>query len=392
MRNIHNFLLILTLVVFGWVVQVSAQTAIKPAEKAALREQALKFVEQNRYLDAFPLLEKVAPLYPNDAEIWAHYGIAILTRSSTLSSADERKAERVKGMSVLAKAKELGTKNDVALNFLEQFPADGGDEDNFGGNPEFEKNLREGEAFFGRGEYEKAFAAYEKAYKINPQSYEAVLFMGDSHYAAGRFKESEPWFAKAAAINPDREQAFRFWGDALLNQKKMAEARDKFIDALVAEPYSRLTWGSLERWAGESGAKVVSLAVVPPGGAGAGEILFDESLLKTEDGTASWKLYKEARKAQVIANGSGARALAGEVNALRKVAAGFRNDLKAGKIKYPDQSLSNLVRLDDAGLLEPYVLLIRADGDIADEYAAYRQKNRDKIKKFVIEFMLGLSK
>lgn len=392
-KNIHGVLLILAVLFLslGFFNRVSAQEA-KPAEKAAWLAQANEFVNQNRYLDAFPLLEKLAPLYPNDGDIWAHYGIAIMTRSTTLASAAERKAERVKAYNVLVKARQLGTKNIVALNFLEQFPADGGADDNFGGSPEFEKNLREGEAFFGRGEYDKAFAAYEKAYKINPKSYEAVLFMGDSLYAAKKYKESEAWFAKAVAIEPNREQAFRFWGDALLNQKKFAEARDKFIDGIVAEPHSRMSWSGLEHWIETSEAKVESLTVVPPGGNATREVIFDESLLKTENGTTSWKIYNETRKAQVVASGGGTRTLAGEVAALRKVAEAFRSDLKAGKVKYPDPSLSNLVRLDDAGLLEPYVLLIRADGDIADEYDAYRLKNRDKIKKFVVEFMLGLSK
>ncbi len=157
----------------GSGVRIFAQESSQP-EKNAVRSKALDFVKQNRYIDAFPLLEKAAPMFPEDGEVWAHYGIAILTRSTILAAAEERKAERIKGYSVLAKAKKLGTENVLALSFLDQLSPDGGDEDNFGGNQEFEKNLREGEGFFGRGEYDKAFAAYEKACKINPKSYEAA--------------------------------------------------------------------------------------------------------------------------------------------------------------------------------------------------------------------------
>jgi tetratricopeptide (TPR) repeat protein len=363
MKNIHNFLLILTLcfLSLGFAGRVSAQEEIKSPGKSAMREKTLEFVSQNRYLDAFPLFEKVAPLYPNDAELWAHYGIAILARSATLNSAAERKIERVKGYNVLMKAQQLGAKNVIALNLLDQLSPDGGEEDNFGGNPEFEKNLREGEGFFGRGEYEKAFTAYEKAYKINPKSYEAALFMSDTLYASGKYKESELWFAKAVEIEPNREQAYRFWGDALMNQKKTAEARDKFVDGLIAEPFSRMTWDRLGRWIEETKTKVAPLEITPPGNAASGAIRIDETLLKTENGTASWKFYNETRKAQVIAGGNGARTLAGEAAAYRKVAEAVRNDLKSGKVKYPDQNLSNLVKLDDAGLLEAYVFLLRAD-------------------------------
>lgn len=66
--------------------------------------------------------------------------------------------------------------------------------------------------------------------------------------------------------------------------------------------------------------------------------------------------------------------------------------MKTGKVKYSDQNLSNLVKLDDAGLLEPYILLIRADESIIEEYDAYRAKNRDKLKRFVFEYLLGQSK
>jgi len=393
MKNIRYILSILTLIFLlpGFVNQISAQE-IKLPDKAAMREKALEFTDQNRYIDAFPLLEKAAPLYPNDAELWAHYGIAILTRSTTLGSAEERKTERIKGYNVLAKAKQLGAKNVIALNLLDQLSPDGSDEDNFGGNPEFEKHLREGEGFFGRGEYDKAFAAYEKAYKINPKSYEAVLFLGDSLYAGGKYKDSELWFAKAVEIEPNREQAYRFWGDALMNQKKSSEARDKFVDALAAEPYSRLTWDRLGRWVGESKAQAVPLQVTPPGNETLGEIKIDETLLKIENGTMSWKLYNETRKAQIVAGGGKTRTLAGEVAAYRKVAEAFKMDLRSGKIKYPDQNLSNLVKLDDEGLLEPYVLLIRADEDVAEEYIGYRAKNRDKLRKFIVEFLLGMSK
>lgn len=394
MKNTRLFLPILTvcLLLFSFVSQTAAQQETKTQDKTALRKQALELVNQNRYLDALPILEKAVPFYPNDAEFLAHYGIAILARSATLKSAEERKIERIKGYNVLVKAQELGAKNVVALNLLDQLSPDGGEEDNFGGDPEFEKHLREGESFFGRGEYDKAFAAYEKAYKINPKSYEAALFLGDSLYAGGKYKESESWFAKAVAIEPNREQAYRFWGDALMNQKKTAEARDKFVDAFVAEPFSRLTWDRLGRWFNETGAKSTPLEIAPPGNENIGAIKIDETLLKADDGTLSWKLYNDARKAQVVAAGSGARTLAGEVAAYRKVAEAFRNNLKSGKIKYPDRNLSNLVRLDAAGLLEAYVFLLRADENIAEEYDGYRAKNRDKLRRFVIEFLLGMSK
>ncbi|HSK70157.1 MAG TPA: tetratricopeptide repeat protein [Pyrinomonadaceae bacterium] len=370
-----------------------AQEKPSDTDLDAKRTEALKLVDANRYLDAFPILEKIAPAFPKDAELWAHFGIAIMQNAITSNDPETRKKELVRGLLVLNKAKQLGTKNVVALNILDQIPSDSDFEDNLTDeNPEVSKALREGEAFFGRGEYDKAFAAYEKAYKLNPKSYEAVLFMGDSLYAQKKFKESEPWFAKAAGIDPNREQAHRFWGDALLFQKKYKEALDKYAEAMIAEPFSRMIWNALNRWAEESGTNVTLLKIAPPGNEAGGEIKVDEAKLKAEDGTIHWKLYNDTRRSQVIAKaGKNLRhTLADEAAAWRKVAEAARRDIKAGKIKYPDQNLVNLIKIDDAGLLEPYILILRAQEDFSEDFLNYREKNRLKLKQFIIEYMLDV--
>ena len=51
------------------------------------------------------------------------------------------------------------------------------------------------------------------------------------------------WFARAIAVDPNRETAYRYWGDAILKfGNDPAAAREKFIDAIVAEPYSKFAW------------------------------------------------------------------------------------------------------------------------------------------------------
>ena len=359
-----------------------------------LSAKAQQLVSEGKYIEALPVLEKLAPVLSDNSEFMAHYGVAVMTNSVTLATPEARKKERVRAVEILNRAKKLGTQNVRALNLLDQIPADGGDGDNFEDeNSEVSNALREGEAFFGRGEYDKAFAAYEKAYKLNPQSYEAVVFMGDSLYAQKKYKESEAWFAKAAAISPDREMAHRYWGDALLYQKKFKESLDKFADALIAEPFSRMSWDSLNRWSEQTGKEVKLLTISPPGNELAGEIKITEASLKTEDGTIHWKLYGEARKKQILKNaGTGARHnLADETAAWRKVAEAVRADIKLGKIKYPDQSLVNLIKTDDAGFLESYILLLRGHEDFEEDYLVYREKNRAKMKQFIIESMLGVN-
>ena len=77
-----------------------------------------------------------------------------------------------------------------------------------------------------------------------------------------------------------------------------------------------------------------------------------------------------------------------EAAALRKVAEGVSRDMKAGKIPSLDPSLATLVKLNDEGLLEPYVLLTRADAGIARDYATYRKGHRDKLRSYMDEYVV----
>jgi len=153
-----------------------------------------------------------------------------------------------------------------------------------------------------------------------------------------------------------------------------------------------MSWDSLSRWSEQSGNEVKFLNIAPPGNELAGAIKVGEASLKAEDGTIHWKLYSETRQKQILKNaGTNARhSLADEAAAWRKVAEAVRADMKAGKIKYPDQSLINLIKLDDDGFLEPYILLIRGHEDFEEDFLTYRVKNRATMKRFILESMLGV--
>src|SRR5205085_10179778 len=57
-----------------------------------------------------------------------------------------------------------------------------------------------------------------------------------------------------------------------------------------------------------------------------------------------------------------------------------------------DPSLANLLKLDDAGLLEPYIFFNRADKGIMQDYAAYRRANHDKLHRYWVEFVVHEAK
>ena len=61
---------------------------------------------------------------------------------------------------------------------------------------------------------------------------------------------------------------------------------------------------------------------------------------------------------------------------------------KGGEVKTDDPSVASLIAVYNAGLIEPYVLLGRADAGIAKDYSGYLSSNRDKLRKYVTEFVI----
>jgi hypothetical protein len=57
------------------------------------------------------------------------------------------------------------------------------------------------------------------------------------------------------------------------------------------------------------------------------------------------------------------------------------------KEKDLDTSMANLLKVHNAGLLEAYVLLAKPDAGIANDYAEYRKNNRDKLRRYMNEYV-----
>jgi hypothetical protein len=113
------------------------------------------------------------------------------------------------------------------------------------------------------------------------------------------------------------------------------------------------------------------------------------------DGSEAWIIYGLTRAtwptekfAKEFPNEKNYRqSLREEAGALRSVAEHVKQQLKDGKIKQLDPMLERLVRLHDEGLIEAYVLFARANQGIAEDYPAYRKANRDKLRRYVLEYV-----
>ena len=61
-----------------------------------------------------------------------------------------------------------------------------------------------------------------------------------------------------------------------------------------------------------------------------------------------------------------------------------QKDYQAKLRQLPD-SIQAVVKIQEAGFLEPFVLLNRADNDIAQDYVSYRSSHRDRVYAYLDE-------
>jgi tetratricopeptide (TPR) repeat protein len=390
----------------------SAALAQEGDSYQAERQRAFRLMEESKFTEALPILEKLAKENPNDGPVIYALGFSIFAGSQNIKDPQARKQARSRARSMLIRAKELGSGDNLSEQLINAIPPDGGEESTFSRNKEADAAMREAEAAFTRGELEKALALYERALQLDPQLYEAALFAGDMYFKMG-FNERDAarksglmdkagvWFAKAITINPDAETAYRYWGDALLEQGKMTEARDKFIEAIIAEPYKQRSYVGLEKWAQRNNVSLGHPSIKMPNAmrteGNQTTITIDPKTLQSDDGSKHWTLYSLTRAAwpagrfakEFPAEKAYRHTLREETEALRMVADAVAKDFKGGKIKQLEPSLARLVKLHEAGLLEPYVLFARADAGIARDYPAYRQASRDKLRRYWNEIVIG---
>jgi len=331
------------------------------------RQQALQLFEKGKMAQALPALEKLAAARPDDGAVLQHLGFAQLAVAATLKDDAARRQIRVTARKSLQRAIELNYNVEVLQPILNEIPPDGGIGD-FSLNELADKAMKEGEAAFARGDQAKARASYLRALQLEPTLYEAAVFIADTYFQDKQWSQADEWYAKAVSIDPDRDTAYRYWSDSLLRQGKMDESRAKAIDAIIAEPYKEISWNGLIQWARGNGVGLSHPQIELP--------------IKAVPWTNE-RFVKEFPKETVYRH-----SLREEVEALRTVAEAAARDLKSGKVKVLDESMAYLVKLNENGLLEAYVLLGRPDEGISRDYSAYREANREKLRQYLAEYVV----
>jgi tetratricopeptide (TPR) repeat protein len=378
------------------------------------REQALRLFNQDKRLEALPLLEELAQKNPNDEDIAVCLAGSLVTHAATLTDRHAAAGERLRAKSILEKA---GSNNTLAKNLLQilnEMPD--GVATEFSENPAVDQAMRAGEAAFSRRDYDEAIKNYSRALELEPRNYAAVLFIGNTFFRKNDVAKAGEWYEKAIQLDPNIETAYRYYADMLGRTGDMAKARGMLIHAAVAEPYNRMVWRDLMTWAALNDTRInFRYAGVSPDPAPLGppdpkapkatkkdEPLFDVKLFqpRPKDLSDAWRTYQSVRadwkdggkfKQHFSQEADYRHSLAEETEALMaevRVLERLRGDIETAELVIEDQSAALLLKLHQAGVLEPYVLFRLGDEGIAKDYSAYRAAHREKLEEYLDKFVV----
>lgn len=367
-------------------------------------KEADRLFSAGKRLDALPLYEQLAKDYPGDmlyAERLANCYLAMavqlddktqkdqIIHFQTLARDTAKKAVALGDDAVYIKSIADSDPNVIIKQAPESIASD---------------LLNEGEKAYTAGDYKTAYEKYTAAVDLDPKLYLGALYAGDTAYTQGDLPTASKWFARAISIDPDRETAYRYWGDAILRfGNDPMGAREKFLQAIIAEPYNRYAWQGLNQWANKENALVLAPKIDLP--TGSIEHADDPQNIKVNidpefidetkhPGASAWTLYMLSR-AQFqtkifhleFPNEKVYRhSLKEESAALSAVA----ESVKQKKImpEKLDESLRNLILLNDAGMLDCWILINGADQGIAQDYPAYRKEHRQLLHDYLDKYVV----
>ena len=379
----------------GATVNTHAQTGYTATLKA--RADAL-FNDEN-FLEALPLYEKLALLIPDDPVVFHNLGFSLIAQGQAASeNPDARRRLRIRARDAFITARDLGDDSALVKQLIEALAldADGQDTQRYSENIEANEEMKRGEALFVSGKMDEAFMAYQEALSIDPLCYWAALFSGDVKLQKQQYNEAEKWYQRAIAIDPYVETAYRYSATPFMKQGKYKQARDRYIDAYITSPYERMAHNGLTHWGqitktplghpridapkttDDPDGKKITTITVNPG---------------IDDGSISWFAYSAERErwektkfAEKYPDEKTYRhSLAEEADALRSVVS-MAKSLKPKKL---NDQIAMIEKLDKDGVLEAYILLAAPDQGIAQDHRAYLEKNRDKLRLYVTKYVIG---
>ena len=399
---------------------LQAQAPQHEANFDAERKQANDLFLAGKILDSLPLYEDLCRQDPTIAVFAERHGAGLIRKSATLPDLAAQKAMNDAGMAEIRRAQKLGDNSAYVQDVLSSgsksivgsaitgLPLTIGY--TYRGSAETQAIMKDAEAAFGREDVPTALKLYQKAAAQDPKLYTAALYVGDMYFRQNDAANAGLWFQKAIAIDPDRDTAYRYWGDALFKAGDLDGAREKYIQAVLAEPFGRPGWISLQQWAKLTNTPLVTPSIAIPQYTAKDGVLQPDAALDTEaaraNGRSAWLVYQNCRvkhagptgykmSFSVGVDGSthpsgNYHSLAEESECLRATAAELRTHIIEGTLTQSnlDPSLATLMALDKTGLLECWILLNNADIGIRFDYPAYRNEHREKLAAYINRYII----
>ena len=378
-----------------------------PQEYAAMKAQVAELHQQQKFVESYPILEKLIIIDPDDADVQFMWGFALLGKAANSKDQTVNMQLRVKARKAFIRSRELGKTDPLLTALIVSLPEDGSSSGSFSDHLEAENAMKDAEAFFVQGKMDEALANYQKALKLDPTIYEAALFSGDVYVTKGNFEQAEVWYQKAIAIDPGRETAYRYSATPLMKQQKYDQARDRYIEAFITEPYNRFSTVGITQWAQMTGARLGHPKIDIPVGVGTGangNININLNIGGADDGSFAWTAYGLARAKwqsgktglsetfkKAFPNEKEYRhSLAEETEALKLAVSTLkvRMSEKDNPVKKLNSQLEMLVKLYDEGLIESYILLAKPDQGIARDHTVYLKQSRDKLRLYVLKYVI----
>jgi tetratricopeptide (TPR) repeat protein len=367
------------------------------------RKQAVELFDQGKRLEALPLLEELAQKNPKDEEVVVDLAASLIHHAATLTDQRAAASERLRAKSLLEKSGSTTTLAENLLQLLRAMPQSG--DIQFSKNPAVEQAMLAGEAAFTQRNFDEAIKNYSRALEQEPGNYTAALFIGNTYYKKDDFARAGKWYEKAIQLDPNIETAYRYYAEMLVRAGEMAKSRSMLIHAAVAEPYNRIVWRDLRTWAdiNHSELNFVSAGVLSvPKDPKQDELALDVKIFpeRPKSIADAWQAYQSVHadwkehgkfKRHFPQESEYRHSLAEETEALTaeaKALQTLRGDIGTAELVTDDPSLVLLLKLYQAGVLEPYVLFRLGDEGIARDYDSYRAKNRDKLEEYMDKFVV----
>jgi tetratricopeptide (TPR) repeat protein len=381
---------------------VSGLAAVQAMAQGDEAARANELYGAGKRIEALPLYEDLAKAYPNEMVYQERLADCLGADAAQFSDPATVKAIRIRERDAAKRAVELG---DTA-EYVKLMAAIDPDAPLFGSIVSPGKALlAEAEKAYTAGDFSTAMTKYTAAAEADPHLYEAPLYAGDTAFVLKDLPTAAKWFARAITVDPDRETAHRYWGDAILKYgDDPAAAKEKFIEAVVAEPYNKLAWQGLTQWAQIEKAVLLAPKIerpaapkVDPANPKNTTINIDPGTMdeKQHPGGSSWVVYPMARvsyrndqfKKDYPNEKEYRHSLKEEDSALSLVTTVLKEqkEIDSGKL---DESLRNLRELSNAGMLDCWILITGYDDGIERDYVAYRKEHRKLLHDYIARFVV----